>query len=78
LKAAVPEIPSNLIDQLKSGGILIAPVGKPVGAESFSQELVKIIRTEEGTSRQALIPVVFVPMLPGLPQVNSDGSGGQT
>ncbi|MBV9063562.1 MAG: protein-L-isoaspartate(D-aspartate) O-methyltransferase, partial [Alphaproteobacteria bacterium] len=78
LTAAVPEIPSNLIDQLKSGGILIAPVGKPVGAESFSQELVKIIRTEEGTSRQALIPVVFVPMLPGLPQVNSDGSGGQT
>ena len=63
------------MDQLKPGGILIAPVGKPVGAESLSQDLVKIIRTEEGTRVESLAPVVFVPMLPGLPQVNSDGSG---
>jgi protein-L-isoaspartate(D-aspartate) O-methyltransferase len=75
LTAAIPEIPENLTDQLKPDGILIAPVGKPVGAESFSQDLVKIIRTEEGTSAQSLIPVVFVPMVPGLPQVSSDDSG---
>ena len=74
LTAAIPEMPQNLIEQLKPGGILIAPVGKPVSAESNSQDLVKIIRTEEGTSQESLIPVVFVPMVPGLPQVSSDGS----
>ncbi|MBV9571817.1 MAG: protein-L-isoaspartate(D-aspartate) O-methyltransferase [Alphaproteobacteria bacterium] len=73
LTAAIPDLSPTLIDQLKPGGILVAPVGKPVSAESNSQDLVKIIRTEEGTSRQSLIPVVFVPMVPGLPQVNSDG-----
>ena len=75
LTAAIPEVPETLIGQLKPGGILVAPVGKPVSAESNSQDLVKIIRTEEGTSRKSLVPVVFVPMIPGLPQVNSDGSG---
>jgi protein-L-isoaspartate(D-aspartate) O-methyltransferase len=74
LTAAIPEMPQNLIEQLKPGGILIAPVGKPVSAESNSQDLVKIIRTEEGTSQESLIPVVFVPMVPGLPQVSSDAS----
>ena len=49
LTAAIPEVPQNLIDQLKPGGIMVAPVGKPVSVESFSQDLVKIIRTEEGT-----------------------------
>ncbi|MFL5237817.1 MAG: protein-L-isoaspartate(D-aspartate) O-methyltransferase [Rhizomicrobium sp.] len=74
LTAAIPDVSQILIDQLKPGGILIAPVGKPVSAESNSQDLVKIIRTEEGTSQESLIPVVFVPMVPGLPQVSSDGS----
>jgi protein-L-isoaspartate(D-aspartate) O-methyltransferase len=74
LTAAIPDVSQILIDQLKPGGILIAPVGKPVSAESNSQDLVKIIRTEEGTSQETLIPVVFVPMVPGLPQVSSDGS----
>jgi len=74
LTAAIPDVSQILIDQLKPGGILIAPVGKPVSAESNSQDLVKIIRTEEGTSQESLIPVVFVPMVPGLPQVSSDAS----
>jgi protein-L-isoaspartate(D-aspartate) O-methyltransferase len=74
LTAAVPEVPQSLIEQLKPGGILIAPVGKQPSLESFSQYLVKIIRTEEGTSKQSLIPVVFVPMIPGLPQVSSDAA----
>ena len=75
LTAAIPEVPQSLIDQLKPGGILVAPVGKPVSVESNSQDLVKMIRTEDGTSRKSLIPVVFVPMLPGVPQVSSDGTG---
>jgi protein-L-isoaspartate(D-aspartate) O-methyltransferase len=63
-------VPPILIEQLKPGGILIAPVGPPpsFGTESFSQLLTKMIRTETGLKREALIPVVFVPMMPGVPQ----------
>ena len=68
LTAAVSEIPEALIEQMKPGGILIAPLSAPGGFERISQHLVKIIRTEEGPVRETLIPVAFVPMLPGLPQ----------
>lgn len=68
LTAAVSEIPEALIEQLKPGGILIAPLSAPGVFERISQHLVKIIRTEEGPVRERLIPVAFVPMLPGLPQ----------
>jgi hypothetical protein len=40
--------------------------------------LVKIIRTEGGVARQDLIPVAFVPLLPGLPpdaQVTNEKEG---
>src|SRR4051794_14439277 len=56
LTAAIPEVPQSLIDQLKPGGIMVAPVGKPVSVESISQDLVKIIRTEEGTRVESLAP----------------------
>lgn len=65
LSAAVQTIPDALIDQLKAGGILVAPVDD--GTESNSQLLTKIIRTEAGIVRENLIPVVFVPMMAGLP-----------
>ena len=68
LTAAVSEIPEALIEQMKPGGILIAPLSAPGGFERISQHLVKIIRTEDGPVRETLIPVAFVPMLPGLPQ----------
>jgi protein-L-isoaspartate(D-aspartate) O-methyltransferase len=68
LTAAVSEIPEALIGQLKPGGILIGPLSTPGVFERISQHLVKIIRTEEGPVRETLIPVAFVPMLPGLPQ----------
>jgi protein-L-isoaspartate(D-aspartate) O-methyltransferase len=68
LTAAVSEIPEALIEQLKPGGILIAPLSTPGAFERISQHLVKIIRTEEGPARETLIAVAFVPMLPGLPQ----------
>jgi protein-L-isoaspartate(D-aspartate) O-methyltransferase len=73
--AAMDEVPQILIDQLKPGGILVAPVGiapKSDDPESFSQQLTKIIKTEDGVKREALIPVLFVPMLPGLPQEKPD------
>ncbi len=68
LTAAVSEIPQALVAQLKPGGILVAPLAPPGAPERISQHLVKIMQTEEGTTEQKLIPVAFVPMLPGLPQ----------
>ena len=66
--AAVPKVPESLIEQLKIGGKMIVPVGEQVSAESISQLLTKIIKTETGVTREPLIPVMFVPMLPGVPQ----------
>lgn len=67
ITAAVSEIPAALIEQLRPSGILVAPLSGPDAFERISQRLVKIIRTERGIIRQDLIPVAFVPMLPGLP-----------
>jgi protein-L-isoaspartate(D-aspartate) O-methyltransferase len=73
LSCAVEAVPPILIEQLKPGGILVAPVGtvpKSNGfglPESFSQRLTKMIRNETGVTEEVLIPVLFVPMLPGLP-----------
>jgi len=73
LSCAVQQVPPQLVEQLKPGGVLIAPVGNVPksdefeGLERFSQQLTKIIRTDGGLREEVLIPVVFVPMLPGLP-----------
>ena len=77
LSAAVAEVPPILIEQLKPGGILVAPVGpRPnSGLESFSQLLTKMIRSETGLKREALIPVVFVPMMGGVPQEPRSNNG---
>jgi protein-L-isoaspartate(D-aspartate) O-methyltransferase len=66
--AAVPEVPDMVSEQLKPGGILVAPIGETnaIDLESFSQLLTKMIRTETGWKKEALIPVVFVPMVPGI------------
>lgn len=70
LSAAVPQVPEILIEQLKPGGILVAPVGPVTNSdsESFCQLLTKMIRSETGLIEEALIPVVFVPMMPGVPR----------
>jgi protein-L-isoaspartate(D-aspartate) O-methyltransferase len=73
LACAVETVPLILIEQLKPGGALIAPVGdvpksdNSAPLESFSQRLKKIVRTEAGVTEEVLIPVLFVPMLSGLP-----------
>ena len=60
LTAAPPELPTALIDQLKPGGKLLAPVGD----QSAAQELTLVEKTADGkiTSR-AVLPVRFVPMI---------------
>ena len=54
--AAPDHIPQPLIDQLKIGGRLVIPVGAGI------QELVRITKTTDGTKRENLLPVRFVPM----------------
>lgn len=57
ITAAPPSIPQPLIDQLKSGGRLVAPVGK------VNQDLVLMRKSEDGsTTTESVIPVRFVPM----------------
>ncbi|MBM3326008.1 MAG: protein-L-isoaspartate(D-aspartate) O-methyltransferase [Calditrichaeota bacterium] len=56
ITAAPPEVPQPLLDQLKIGGRLIAPVG-----ENW-QKLVLVRRTPDGYEQHNLIPVLFVPM----------------
>jgi protein-L-isoaspartate(D-aspartate) O-methyltransferase len=57
LTAAPPRhVPKPLLDQLKSGGRLVAPVGRG------DQDLVQITRTSTGFLRKVLAPVRFVPM----------------
>ena len=56
LTAAPPEIPQPLLDQMKVGGRLIAPIGRGW------QKLVLVERTEEGYRETELLPVTFVPM----------------
>jgi protein-L-isoaspartate(D-aspartate) O-methyltransferase len=69
LSAAVPEVPQILIDELKPAGILIAPIGPQASAANgVTQNLTKIVKSETGTKRQSLLPVLFVPMIEGLPQ----------
>jgi protein-L-isoaspartate(D-aspartate) O-methyltransferase len=59
--AAAEEIPQALVDQLAEGGIMVLPLGPHDGP----QDLVKLRKTKTGLARQNLIPVRFVPLLPG-------------
>ena len=56
ITAAPTIIPEPLVEQLKTGGKLILPLG------DYSQELVLITKNETGITEQRLLPVRFVPM----------------
>lgn len=62
--AAAASMPITLIDQLKPGGIMILPIETSPGR----QELQRVVRTDESYERQSLLPVRFVPLLPGTPR----------
>jgi len=55
--AAPPEIPQKLIEQLKSGGKIVLPVGK------LYQELIVVSKSGKGIMKERIIPVRFVPMV---------------
>ncbi len=60
--AAAEEIPQALTDQLAEGGKMVLPVGPRNGA----QYIVKLTKTPGGgLTRENLIAVRFVPLLPG-------------
>jgi len=62
LTAAPEKVPQALMDQLKPGGKLVAPVGKT----SFTQELVLMEKGRDGRIRErSVLPVRFVPMVRG-------------
>jgi protein-L-isoaspartate(D-aspartate) O-methyltransferase len=62
--AAAETIPETLMAQLADDGIMILPLGSHQG----SQHIIKLTKLQTGTQREDLIPVRFVPMLPGQAQ----------
>ena len=58
LTCAPKVIPDMLLNQLKIGGIMVAPVGR-----DRNQQLVTIRRSEAGFEEATLLPVKFVPLV---------------
>jgi protein-L-isoaspartate(D-aspartate) O-methyltransferase len=59
--AAAEEVPQALLDQLADDGVMLLPLGPHNGP----QQIVKLTKSETGLKREQLIPVRFVPLLPG-------------
>jgi protein-L-isoaspartate(D-aspartate) O-methyltransferase len=60
--AAAPRVPQALVDQLKPGGRLVIPVG---GRHEAQELLVLTKRADGGVDRRSVLPVRFVPLVPG-------------
>ncbi|MDI6889991.1 MAG: protein-L-isoaspartate(D-aspartate) O-methyltransferase [Thermodesulfovibrionales bacterium] len=58
ITAGTPRIPGPLIPQLSQGGTIIAPVG-----ERFSQQLLKVKKSESRLTEEYHTPCVFVPLI---------------
>ena len=56
--AGAPEIPAPLVEQLRVGGRMVIPVG-----ERYGQQLVKVVKTAEGTRTERSVPCMFVPLI---------------
>jgi protein-L-isoaspartate(D-aspartate) O-methyltransferase len=67
--AAAPELPRALVEQLRPGGVMLAPVGRDGG----DQEIVRIERAADGLKQESLMAVRFVPLVPGMPEYNFGG-----
>ena len=57
--AGGPEVPEPLLAQLKVGGRLVLPVG----ATRESQQLIRVVRKEEGYETEEHGPCAFVPLI---------------
>lgn len=58
--AAAPRVPEALREQLAADGVLVIPVGE------LEQDVVRIRRRGAEFEEEKLLPVRFVPMLPGI------------
>ncbi len=59
--AAAERAPQALLDQLADDGIMVIPLGPQNGP----QNIIKLTKSQTGLERETLIPVRFVPLLPG-------------
>jgi protein-L-isoaspartate(D-aspartate) O-methyltransferase len=64
ITAAVEAPPEALIDQLARNGIMVLPLGPPLGP----QRIVKLTKSQTGIVREDLIAVRLVPLTPGRAQ----------
>jgi protein-L-isoaspartate(D-aspartate) O-methyltransferase len=62
--AAAEEVPQALVDQLAVDGVMLLPLGAHDGA----QRIIRLNKSQTGISRDTLIAVRFVPLLPGQAQ----------
>ncbi|VAW06624.1 Protein-L-isoaspartate O-methyltransferase [hydrothermal vent metagenome] len=60
--AASEKIPERLLQQLKDGGVMVIPVG----AHDKTQHIIRITRKGDDYQQENLLPVKFVPLLPGI------------
>lgn len=58
LTCAAPRVPEPVLEQLRVGGRLLAPVG-----DRHQQDLMLVERTEQGALKRDLGPCVFVPLV---------------
>ena len=59
--AAAGDMPTALIEQLAVGGIMLVPVGD----DPVNQTVERVVRTEDGFTREPIMPVRFVPLVGG-------------
>jgi protein-L-isoaspartate(D-aspartate) O-methyltransferase len=60
--AAAPRVPQALVDQLKPGGRMVIPVG---ASDAVQELLVLTKRADGGVDTRSVLPVRFVPLVPG-------------
>jgi len=59
--AAATEVPPALIEKLAEGGVMLLPLG----AQADAQNIVRLTKSGGEIARETLLPVRFVPLLPG-------------
>jgi protein-L-isoaspartate(D-aspartate) O-methyltransferase len=60
--AAAPSVPQALVEQLRPGAKMVIPVGGRWGVQEL---LVVTRRADGGVDRRSVLPVRFVPLVPG-------------
>jgi protein-L-isoaspartate(D-aspartate) O-methyltransferase len=59
--AAAEDVPEALVSQLAEDGVMVLPLGQ----HGAAQQVVRLTKSASGIVRENLLPVRFVPLLPG-------------